>query len=44
MRGLLTVVPGSGTGDLRGIRASAVLDLGGHQDDGYPLALDVDFD
>jgi Protein of unknown function (DUF3224) len=44
VRGLLEVVPGSGTEDLRGLRGSGVLDLAGHSDDGYPLALDVDFD
>jgi hypothetical protein len=41
VRGLLRVVPGSGTGELRGLTGSAALELGGHQPS-YPLKLAFD--
>jgi hypothetical protein len=41
VKGLLTIVPGSGTGDLTGIRGCAVLDIAGHHPS-YPLTLAYD--
>ncbi len=43
VRATLTVVPGSATGELAGLRGQAEVELVGHQER-YPLTLDYDFD
>jgi hypothetical protein len=43
VRGTVTVVPGSGTGDLRGLRGEGVVNLVGHAER-YPMTLDYHFE
>ncbi|GAB3561915.1 DUF3224 domain-containing protein [Spelaeicoccus albus] len=42
VRETLTVVEGLGTGDLASLRGKASIDLSGHSDDGFDIALDYD--
>ena len=42
VKGNITVVPDSGTGELKGLRGTGAYDLVGHHDR-YPLTLDYDF-
>jgi hypothetical protein len=43
VKGTMIVIPGSGTGDLRGLRGEGIVDLVGHLER-YPVTLDYDFE
>ena len=43
VRATLTILPGSATGDLKGLRGQAEAELVGHQER-YPFTLDYDFE
>jgi hypothetical protein len=43
VKGTLTVLPGSGTGELQGLRGQAQIALSGHQDR-YPITFDYSFE
>jgi hypothetical protein len=43
VRATITVLPGSGTGDLCGLRGQAHIELAGHQPD-YPITLEYRFE